>query len=393
MRVFLMLLIFVPAAFAQYDLEGIDGAALNNLMEDAGKTNSDAVVIYRGERRVGVWTFGKETVPLDAMSATQGIAALAVGLLLADGKLASLDVPVADFYPEWKDGDKAGITVRHILAHTSGLASKLKADSDPAVVEDLIVHALGAEVGLPPDEVFFQNPRAINLIGGIVAKATGKPMDAYLAERVFGPMGIESAVWSRDAAGNIITMTGLKILPEDLAKIGVLCLQKGRWQDEQLIPASWFETMFASPAPSAPSTGLSWYRIYGKTIYVIDEALLQTYRDADVDPAFIEGMSRLQGRYTGRTAVMAMFIGSFGKNWRQSINKYLSGKNLQITNREYEDLMGYNTSGREGQWLVIFPEKQLVGVRMVAPETMAEDESNIYNNFGDLLRQLVSEAP
>ena len=55
------------------------------------------------------------------MSATKSIVSLAIGRLIDSGKITSLDQPVSDFYPEWKQGRKKLITVRHLLNHTSGI--------------------------------------------------------------------------------------------------------------------------------------------------------------------------------------------------------------------------------------------------------------------------------
>jgi len=384
-------LLLVPCCLAQFNLEGIDGDALNNLMEDAGKTNSDAVVIYNGETRVGVWTFGKELEPLDAEGITASIAALAIGMLIEEGKIASLDERLVTWYPSWKGTDKEDITLRHLLAQTTGLGGNPTTDASPAVAEDLIAYALEAPKMAATGEIFFDNPRPQNLIGGIIAKAAGKGVDAYLAEKLFTPLGIESARWSKDGAGNVITMTGLEILPDDLAEIGVMLMNKGRWQDKQIVPSSFLETSLAKGSDETQNAGLMWYLIFGETIYVIDDALLDSFRAADVDPAFIEGMSRLKGRYNGRTAVYAMFIGAFGKNWQNAMQKYLGGKGLRITNREYANRLGFNAPPRNGQWLVIFPDKGLVGVRMIAPDSIQEPDTDKFLNFGNQLLQLIPE--
>ena len=80
--------------------------SLADLLRQGAASHSDAIVIIKNDEVVGQWYFGKLEAPIEAMSVTKSIAALAIGCLLHDGKLKSLDEPVCDFYPEWKQGRK-----------------------------------------------------------------------------------------------------------------------------------------------------------------------------------------------------------------------------------------------------------------------------------------------
>src|SRR5262245_54584241 len=94
------------SAAASAPTHGLDGVALDRLLERAHESKSDAVIIFKDGRLVGEWYFGKPRGPIEAMSATKSIVGLAVGRLLADGRLESLDVPVHRYYPEWNQGRK-----------------------------------------------------------------------------------------------------------------------------------------------------------------------------------------------------------------------------------------------------------------------------------------------
>jgi len=105
----------------------VDEALLARLVEDAEATHSDALVLLQRGALVGEWYFGRERVPILTMSCTKPIVSLVIGTLLEDGTLASLDQPVCDFYPEWRQGRKRAITLRHLLNHTSGLQNHANA--------------------------------------------------------------------------------------------------------------------------------------------------------------------------------------------------------------------------------------------------------------------------
>jgi len=135
---------------------GIDPAALERLKARAEKAGSDAVVIVKDGRLVADWTFGRPPGPIEAMSATKSIVALAVGRLIDQGKIRSLDQPLCDFYPEWRQGRKRRVTIRHLLNHTSGLQNDPHA-SEIDASPDFVQFALAADLGDDPGARFAYN--------------------------------------------------------------------------------------------------------------------------------------------------------------------------------------------------------------------------------------------
>ncbi|WP_201800640.1 serine hydrolase domain-containing protein [Myxococcus xanthus] len=89
--------------------------------EEAG--TSARVVMYRGNI-VGEWYFGGESHLIESMSATKSVVSMAIGMLIDEGKIPSVDTPVSTWFPEWKEGLKGQVTLRHLLSHTSGLAAQ-----------------------------------------------------------------------------------------------------------------------------------------------------------------------------------------------------------------------------------------------------------------------------
>lgn len=137
------------------------------------------------------------------------------------GLLDSLDTPVHEFYPEWSEEPYSGITVRHLLNHTSGLESPMP--TDPIYASDGFVRfALESDLETSPGEEMVYNNCATNLLAGLVGEAAGSRLDRFLGEELFGPMGITDFSWSLDDAGNPHGMAGFQVRPEDLARLGQL---------------------------------------------------------------------------------------------------------------------------------------------------------------------------
>lgn len=235
---------------------GIDEAALERLRQRAGEADSDAVVIVKDGRLVADRDFGRERGPIEAMSATKSIVNLAIGRLIDKGKIQSLDQPVCDFFPEWKQGRKKLITVRHLLNHTSGL------QNNPITTEiyacpNFVQFALAAEMSDDPGSKFAYNNKAVNLLAGLVQRASGMRMDRYIVAEIFGPMGIKDTGWTLDRAWNPHGMSGLQIRALDLAKIGQMMLDEGSWKGQQIVSKEWVRQSVAPVSRSTPPAACS----------------------------------------------------------------------------------------------------------------------------------------
>ena len=254
----------VPREFlprAKPEAVGVNPAALAALVAEAQNTHSAALIVIKDGRVVVERYFGHPTKqPLRINSVTKSIVSLAIGQLIADGTIPSLKTPLSRWFPEWALGEKAKITLRDIMAHTSGLyheESATKLYQQP----DVVRYARGLPLAEEPGKNFSYSNEAVALIPGIVLAASGKPLDIYLRDLLFKPMGISDYKWARDAAGNVLAFGGLWLLPRDLARIGQLMLDSGRWENKQLIPASWVHACTSPVRADIPDYGLLW-RLY-----------------------------------------------------------------------------------------------------------------------------------
>jgi CubicO group peptidase (beta-lactamase class C family) len=241
--------------------EGIPAEAIDSLLREAAAARSDAVVLLKDGRIVGEWFFDAEPGPIQTMSVTKSIVSIAIGRLLATGALTSVDQPVSDFFPEWRQGAKRGITIRMLLAHTSGLQNVGNAGQEIYPSPDAVALALAAELSHEPGVFFSYNNKAVNLLGGIIEKAAGMPLDEYMHAEIFEPLCIERRFWYRDEAGNAHAMAGVELTPLELARIGQLMLNGGTWNGRRLLDEAWVSESTRTPQPVQPRAALLWWRL------------------------------------------------------------------------------------------------------------------------------------
>ncbi len=230
---------------------------LQNLVIEARDAASDALVVMKKGRIVVDRSFGYSREPIPLMELTEFVTGIGVAMLLHEKKIPSLDTPMATWYPEWKEGPRAKVTLRHVLSHTSGIPPR------PAVArrgakEDGIAVALAMELAKPPGTKHIRNPDLLPLLAGLFPRTVKKPMDAYLTKKLHRTLRIEKWIWEHDAAGTPRAGTGLSMASGDLARLGRLVVDKGTSAKKTLIGKSWIEA-FSSPATEhAPDQGLAW---------------------------------------------------------------------------------------------------------------------------------------
>lgn len=231
-----------------------DSAVLARIIERAVDSRSDALVILVDGTPLVSWP--EDQLPIETMSATKSILNLAIGKLIDEGVIPSVDTPVSTWFPSWAEGDKARVTVRYLLEHSSGLAAPPSREIYAS--GDLLGFALGSELVTEPGKNWAYNNNAANLLAGIVSAAAGEPLDTYIGRHFMEPMGIHEWSWDQDPKGNFQGGAGLALRAEDLARFGTLMLDGGAWHGEQLISQDWVERS-TQPGPLLPGCGRLWW--------------------------------------------------------------------------------------------------------------------------------------
>jgi CubicO group peptidase (beta-lactamase class C family) len=174
-------------------------------------------------------------------SVTKSIASLMLGIVMEQHEEVELTTPLFDFFPEYDtlamDG-KEQVTLEHLLTMTAGFP----ADDVPGWIDldNQLLNILSRPLAEVPGEVFQYNNDNSILLGGILQNITGEPADQLVEEYLFEPMGISSYQWAY-VDGLPQCHSDLQMLPRDMAKIGQLVLNDGRWGDLQLVPKEWIQ--------------------------------------------------------------------------------------------------------------------------------------------------------
>ncbi len=185
------------------------------------------------------------------MSAAKSLVNLAIGRLVDEGKIKSLEPTVSDIFLDVEPGPQTAHAIRHLLNHTSGLEDK-PTTGEIYASPDYVQFALAADVVSDPGARFFYSNKATNLLAGVVRRASGRPLDKYVQREIFSPLGIIDFTWSKDDAGNPHGMAGLHITAVDLAKIGQLMLDEGVWRGRRVVSREWVLESIRAGQPHNP---------------------------------------------------------------------------------------------------------------------------------------------
>jgi CubicO group peptidase (beta-lactamase class C family) len=232
------------------EMQGVAPAAIERFIAEITKSRIGGVHSFMLVRHGCVvaerwWAPHTPETPHVLNSLTKSFVGTAVGFAIADGKL-NLDDPILKFFPReapaQPDAALASLTVRDLLrmatGHVSEKAEALLSKGFPA---DFVTQYLALPFAVRPGEKFHYEPAASHLLSLIVQQVTAQATQDYLQSRLFDPLAIAAPRWDQSPVGTTIGCFGLYLRTEDLAKFGQLYLQKGRWGERQLLPASWVE--------------------------------------------------------------------------------------------------------------------------------------------------------
>ncbi|MGH2586134.1 MAG: serine hydrolase domain-containing protein [Dehalococcoidia bacterium] len=363
-------------------------AACAALVQRAEETHSDALVVRHNGHVIGEWRFGSERDPIQTMSCTKSVVSLAVGALIDDGAISSLDQPVHEFYPEWRQGAKQRITIRHLLNHTSGLQNVFNTEAEIYPSPDVIRLALAAELSDEPGTYFSYNNKAVNLLAGVVERAAGERMDRYLQNRIFAPLGIAEFDWTLDPAGTPYAMAGLALRAADLAKIGQLVLDCGVWNGVRLISEGWVDASFAPGQPHVDRCGLLWWRVPAYERFVIDDERFADLEVAGVDATFLDALRPLANiTFDTRPAYQHALGEVLGPEWAVRIVDEIERRGLLLSKRTAGEIVAYESNGWLGQYLVVYPAAGIVAVRLIRDSPAYNADTD---GFPDFVQQVLS---
>ena len=184
-------------------------------------------------------------------SCTKSIMSALIGIAIDKGYIQSVDQPITDFFPGKKfanmDDQKKSITLENLLMMASGLKCR---DSylyrwaglwEMRSSNDWAQYVLDLPMSEAPGEKFEYCNGVSYLLSVIIQNTTGMKTLDFARKHLFGPLGIVDVGWATSPQGFDIGYGEMRLKPHDMAKFGWLFLNKGRWNDKQILPAAWVD--------------------------------------------------------------------------------------------------------------------------------------------------------
>lgn len=233
---------------------GLDPVSLLHIYDFVNRSKSFAsarcLLIIRGGELIaeGYFRRNKGRRPANVKSVTKSILSLLVGIAIDEGWIADVDARLGDLLPEAtaaaSDRCKRDIRLRDLLTMQAGLewdewALRYKDARKLFQSRDSIGAVLQRPLIDKPGEVFRYSTGTSQIVAGVLKRTTGMSPRDFAESRLFGPLGIERVKWIAARDGIHYGGTHLFLAPRDLAKIGRLCAQNGRWDNRQIVASDW----------------------------------------------------------------------------------------------------------------------------------------------------------
>jgi len=248
------------------EAQGVSSAALlefvSALDEQIDGMHSIMIVRHGNVIAEGWWAPYDATHRHVLYSLSKSFTSTAVGFAVAEGKL-SIDDEVLKFFPDDAPANPTNnlkaMRLRDLLTMTTGH------QDEPPTAPDLVCAKAFLAHPVPhlPGTHFKYNTAATFMQSAIVQKVTGQTVLDYLRPRLFAPLGIEHPVWDANFEGISLGGYGLRVRTEDIAKLGELYLQKGRWDGKQLLPAEWVAMATSKQVSNGSNPKSDWNQGYG----------------------------------------------------------------------------------------------------------------------------------
>ncbi|MCB1171707.1 MAG: serine hydrolase [Leptospiraceae bacterium] len=233
------------------------------------KTQSFIVIEDGKIRYEGYFNGMQRNSMVTSFSVAKSFTSTLIGIAIEEGFIKSVDESIANYLPELSRRDPRfkSITIRHLLRMASGMDYQafrcfLFNGDDPLTTyypDQRRIALENTRIIDPPGEYFLYNKYAPQLLGMILERSTGMTVTEFMQSRLWEPLGMEyDGSWSTDSKSSDFEKmeTGVNARAIDFAKLGVLFLNKGRWEGKQILSEDWVKQ---STEPYFPKTETPYY--------------------------------------------------------------------------------------------------------------------------------------
>lgn len=224
----------------------------------------------------------------DLASLTKVVALTSAMMLLVEEGRVDLDAPVQRYVPEWRGAGKEAVTVRHLLTHSSGLPSWRPLYKEAGTPAEALALVLATPLDTVPGARMVYSDLGAILLGHLVTRVTGEPLDRFVARRVFEPLGMtetrflpptglrpriaptEIDPWRQRhlrgevhdenafALGGVSAHAGLFSTARDLARLGRMYLNDGLLEGHRFLAPATIAQFTKAQDPALSHRALGW---------------------------------------------------------------------------------------------------------------------------------------
>ena len=218
-----------------------------------------------------------------SQSMAKTVTAMLLGIAVEEGAIRSIDQPAADYVPELAGTEYGKTPIRALLHMSSGVKFKEAYDGtgDNSTLSRLLFTAdnPGAAAAVaqfntrdaPPDTRFYYAGAETEVMGLVVARATGQPLAEYLRSRIWQKLGAEAdASWIVDTKGVEVAYCCFNAVLRDWARLGMMLANDGAWNGKQIVPRDWLlaaTTVAPGDRHLAPGTDKRYFG-YGYQVWI-----------------------------------------------------------------------------------------------------------------------------
>lgn len=202
-----------------------------------------------------------------AFSASKSVLSLLIGIAVDEGYINSIEDPLKKYIKDFRNKELGEITIQQCLNQTTGIRynNKMSPFSDkPRFYYTINARDLikGIELKDKPGAKWSTDEYSILLLGAVLENATGQSISNYLKQKIWTQIGTEyPATFSVDSKEHRFehVADGLNSTAIDFAKIGLLLLHNGQWNQKQIVPVSWIhESTSIIGSSETDRTGLNY---------------------------------------------------------------------------------------------------------------------------------------
>ncbi|HKL47208.1 MAG TPA: serine hydrolase, partial [Candidatus Izemoplasmatales bacterium] len=192
------------------------------------------ILLHKGSKVFDAYAHHHKDKKENVYSVSKSFTSIAIGILIDQG-LLDLDDYVLFYFSDdldkYHDGYKT-LQLKHLLTMTSGQEKDrfhgLTPQHDPVKIY------FNTQLTHRPGEHFMYSNFDSLILSAIVTKITGMTLNDFLKANLYEKIGISDVVWP-EFSGFSLGCTGLRLSVKDMARFGLLLLNEGRWEDEQIV--------------------------------------------------------------------------------------------------------------------------------------------------------------